>query len=183
MRVKLRLYTRDLDLIALKYIRGFRMGEVARNALAEYVRTGTVCRCRVPVTEIVRELPAMSQVDISLPPERYQDVIDWLLQLRPYSRCAAVKTIIRAAIENPPLWAFGQEVTVLSPQKDGSSSTHVREPKMHDPALQQLPAIASTAILQEQKPAPRNEPPASYANDGGNDDELDLFDFDDFDNF
>ena len=182
MRIKLRLYSRDLDLIALKYTPEFRLGNAIRTALTEYVRDGAVSRIHVEMSEDLPELPSLDQIDISLANETYADVIAWLTGLKPGFRSVAVKTIIRSAIGNPILemYAADAQVRACSPPKSDTNVSHSPVQKLDEEVALQPTMVYATPNVTPKPPTMKSE--ATYETSQPDDEELDLFEFDAFDN-
>lgn len=106
MRIRLRLYSGDLDLIALKYNRNFNLSSAIKRALLEYVTLKECSRIQVPPDTLEPITLSVEQLDISLNDERYADVITWLRSIHKGMRSYAVKSILRSAIANPCLDLF-----------------------------------------------------------------------------
>lgn len=196
MRIKLRLYTRDLDLIALKYIPGFRLGAMIRTALIEYVETGAVGRILLPTANLDIPLPQYDQINVSITGPSQQKVIDWLMNMKPGFRSIAVKTIVRSAIGNPILDMLSYEgCKILLPFTTKGdtimSQDEPESPLSHDSTYtsEQENKTTPSASIQTGISKTSSTDTGSTTDDNrgkyntSDDDELDLFDFDDFDNF
>lgn len=192
MRIKLRLYTRDLDLIALKYIPDFRLGAAIRTALTEYVETGAVSRISVPAAQPKLPLPQFDQIDISIAKPSQQKVVDWLLSLKQGYRSVAIKTVVRAAIASPILYMYNINNDSMLLPTDAKNAAHyaVASTSPNDPGIAKSETQSPPELVENDDykwKLELSEQASSMSNTtcnspGDEEDELDLFDFDDFDN-
>lgn len=181
MRIKLRLYSRDLDLIALKHVPNFRLGKAIRTALVEYVETGMVNRIFVELPTTFPTLPVNDQIDISFTGEEQERVAEWIKNLKPGLRSFAVKTVIRAAIGNPILAMYAMDETIaLQPaeKSDSNVSQNSVQSKIVSTPNTETPVDnrGKDGLANEKSEEPIETDPSD------SDEELDLFEFDDFDN-
>lgn len=105
MRIKLRLYPRDLDLITLRQNKSFNFTKALRNALVEYVKNGYCERIFLPniqASVVLRN----EVVDCQINEDEYPDLVTWINSMAPGMRSAAIKTVFRSAIATPQLYAF-----------------------------------------------------------------------------
>ena len=181
MRIKLRLYSRDLDLIALKHVPNFRLGKAIRAALVEYVETGMVNRIFVELPATFPTLPLNDQIDISFTGEEQEKVAEWIKNLKPGLRSFAVKTVIRAAIGNPILAMYAMDETIsLQPVEKSDSNVSQNRTQGNNVAAHSTETpvdVRGETGLANMK---SKEPIEADPDDG--DEDLDLFEFDDFDN-
>ena len=181
MRIKLRLYARDLDLIALKYTPNFRLGNAIRTALLDYVKTGKVNQIYVEAPAVLPELPQCDQIDICITGEAQEDVVSWIMSLKPVFRSVAVKSVIRAAMGNPILAMYAVDSSIPLRPLDNCDTyvTHnvgaPSEPANKQPPQKLVERNKSDPIIEELKASNDASPVCS-------DEELDLFEFDAFDN-
>ncbi len=149
MRQKIRLYAKDLDLLTLKQLPGFRIGTAVRKALYEYVEYGKCERLhinygsRIPI-EIKRDA-----FDISFDGEKYQNVSKWLESIRPGMRSAAVKTVFRSAIENPVLFAFACDSTIIIKDAELAAAAKRDEEKIAVQTVEKVATSPNNTVLQQ----------------------------------
>ena len=171
MRLKLRLYARDLDLIALKHIEGFKFTNALRAALVSYVETGECERIYPPPrnTEEKIDLRAAEQINISLNEEKHAAVIEWLLSLRPGMRSTAIKTVFRSAIACPELSYFRSDSSIiLEREESGAATAHIAK------------QTAETSTKTDQPADDTPKPSAADKAPGKTMDETELDLFEDF---
>lgn len=113
MRIKLRLYPRDLDLLVLKQMSDFGLGDVIRQALYEYVEFGECKRIHVNFDPETPVTLCHDQINVSLTKDKYQKVAEWLTSIRPGLRNCAIKAIIRSAIATPALFIFAENSNLI----------------------------------------------------------------------
>lgn len=102
IKVRLRLYAKDIDLIAIKQNPAIQFGDLFRTALSEFVAFGYCNKVNIPrlTKSVVYE---KIQTDITIFDE---NVIKWLSNVPSGLRCTVVKIILRNAINNPDLTLF-----------------------------------------------------------------------------
>jgi hypothetical protein len=156
-------------------------GAAVRNALLDFVEHGECSRIHVPPSStpiIIRN----EQIDISLTKAKYQPVVDWLLSLRPGVRNAAVKVVLRSAIANPVMCAFGTDNFIVEePPAEAKKPSVVHAPTAANTteSNHNIPARETSYAV----PASRiNEPQVCIGTDATDDDDFDLIGFDAFDN-
>ena len=185
MRIKLRLYTRDLDLLSAKQIMDNEFGAAVRKALLEYAERGECSRIYIPSTDKPIVLKN-EQVDISLNRSKYQPVVDWLLSFRPGVRNAAVKVVLRSAIANPALFAFRIDGAVI---EEPTTTRNEENERKSIPQNNGLPYTSLSSAEPNNVPAgsqiPQVNEPHSQVTSviaDEDDDDFDLIGFDAFDN-
>lgn len=186
MRIKLRLYTRDLDLLSAKQIMDNEFGAAVRKALLEYAEHGECSRIYIPSADkpiILRN----EQVDISLTRAKYQPVVDWLISLRPGVRNAAVKVVLRSAIANPALSAFRIDGAVIEDPVIRKNETTENNSTSQNSGLPHaiLPSSATEPFAPATSHIPQVNEPQSQVTSviaDEDDDDFDLIGFDAFDN-
>lgn len=102
IKVRLRLYARDIDLIAAKQNSSIQFGDLFRNALSEYVSYGYCSKVNIPKSQKSIRYEK-TQTDITI---FDKEVIEWLSRIPSGFRCTVVKIILRSAINNPDLSLF-----------------------------------------------------------------------------
>lgn len=177
MRIKLRLYTRDMDLIALKHIPGVKLGSIIRVALLEYVDSGKVTPICVPIPSALPQLPQSDQIDVSFTGNDQKRVVEWINRLKPGYRSFAVKAVVRAAISNPILEMYALDSELLVKQE-----TETPEAACAHTPLQQTPAYSRYPQGSESSPSQKKSKVEFTTNQNDCDEDLDLFEFDAFDN-
>lgn len=123
MRIRLRLYARDLDLIALKHNPNFDFKNTLKTALQQYVTTGYCCKVTVPPPDNnYSNIVLQSEIcDITINENVYSEVVEWINNLRTGMRGVAIKAVLRAAIENPDLQLFMENSNLIVPQKEDNN--------------------------------------------------------------
>lgn len=144
MRIKLRLYPRDLDLLTLKQNPSFNLGAAIRQALYEYVQYGECSRIHVVYDPTQSISLDHDQVNISLTKEKYQDVVAWLSGIRPGLRNCAVKAIIRSAIANPVLFAFAENSNLIMNDEKMAAAVRSEKPAKKNQTTEKVPSPAET---------------------------------------
>lgn len=174
MRVKLRLYIRDLDLLALKHNPGFNLGSAIRQALWEYVEYGECSRIRVPHAPPNAVVLKNDQIDISFNKDKYQKVVEWILSIRPRMRNSAIKAVVRSAIANPDIGPFLTGSAIIIPEKTEKAMAAAMPP------TESGSENTSTTVSKPQTASnpSKNETPNANSGDGT----IDCWEFD-FDNF
>lgn len=140
MRIKLRLYPRDLDLLTLKQNPSFNLGAAIRQALYEYVQYGECSRIRVVYDPTQSISLDHDQVNVSLTKDKYQDVVAWLSSIRPGLRNCAVKAIIRSAIANPVLFAFTENSNLIMNDEKMAAAVRSERPVKKDQVIEKNPS-------------------------------------------
>lgn len=152
MRIKLRLYLRDLDLLVLKQYKGFNFGSAIREALYEFVTFGECSRIQVPPSATEPIILKPDQVDISFTKEKYSDVVEWLMGIKPGMRNIAIKSVFRSAIRNPAVWAFACNSNTIIPEDVEKKLVQIAEvAKNEEPiAHTSVPDLPPVSILNEE---------------------------------
>lgn len=169
MRIKLRLYPRDLDLLTLKQTHTFNFSAVIKRALSEYVEDGECTRIYVPHVPNQEIVLKNDSVDITFSEDMYHEVIAWLLSIRPGMRNTAVKTVVRSAIANPVLSAYKIDSNLVVKDKDAKAYIEDKNK-------------GKTAAKVEHEPTTTKQQPEPHAHfenhvEIGADDDFDIFDF------
>lgn len=184
MRIKLRLYLRDLDLIILKQHKHFNLNTSIRQALCDYVRNGSCDRVFVPDIGDQQFVLKNEQTDITFNNEQHQDVIEWILSIRPGMRSSAIKTVIRSAIANPVISPFmsNSDLVMLENTEghDKTKSASNRPPERESATSTVVQFVPTAETKSTPTPSPWDKQ-HNHANTG-DDDEIDLLEID-FENY
>lgn len=169
MRIKLRLYPRDLDLLTLKQTHTFNFSSVIKQSLYEYVVDGECERIYVPHIPNQEIVLKNDQVDITFSEDMYHEVIEWLLSIRPGMRNSAVKAVIRSAIANPVLSAYMINSNLVVKDKDAKAYIEDKNKGKNTAKVEHEPAPAkqnnaTQTFFEENKQAE-------------DEDDFDIFDF------
>lgn len=148
MRIKLRLYARDLDLIALKYNHCFHFNKALRTALVEFVRNQKCTRISVPVVVLPEIILQEECVNISLDEKQHADVIAWLNGIRNGMRSYAIKAVFRSAIENPILDLFNAE-SVLVIDKAPITTTPTQTDKTVKDSPEKSDVVTPQSVVEQ----------------------------------
>ena len=175
MRIKLRLYLRDLDLLALKQHPAIRIQRLIRQALMDYVTNGECARIRVPPGAPTQIVAKNDSINITLNREKHEPVIQWLLGLRPGMRNSAIKTVFRSAIANPDLSAFALNSDLIVPEHARQALNGVPEQKSEPAAPQPSaePTFSRSPFDAPAQPIPQSQQQSQF-----DDEEFDLFELD-----
>lgn len=174
MRIKLRLYPRDLDLLTLKQTCGFNLGAVTRQAVYEYVKHGECSRIYIPVYANQEVVLKNDQIDITFAEGKYDSVIEWLSNIRPGMRNSAVKAIVRSAIANPILTAYMNNSNLII--SDKQVQAYISEKTETAVPSQSRAKGMDTASMDNGK-HDRNDGYTHNQSAAQNDDDFDIFDF------
>ena len=104
MRIKLRLYQRDLDLLTIKHNPLISLSDIVIKSLYTFVETGECARISIPRFESTATLHISEKAEecnITINEEKYPKIIEYLYSLRDGMRNNAIKVIVRASITNP----------------------------------------------------------------------------------
>ena len=105
MRIKLRLYAKDLDLIAFSEV--YDIGDCIRTALYEYVTHGhCLTRFSYPKYDKTIVYSGEKTINVTLNDNKYNEVIKWLKSIHIGLCSSAVKIVLRSAIETPNMTYF-----------------------------------------------------------------------------
>ena len=141
---------KDWDLLALHRNPDFELSWAFRQALKGYVKGRPV---KIPLPDPVPDLTFQSgkkaQVSVSLNPETDQDAIDWISHIKKGFRGAAMRNILRNALEEPCLVGF---------MADASELTQPAAPK-----LQKNKPAAKKQNKPKQQPQQNNPHPTKSA--------------------
>ena len=149
MKIKLRLYPRDLDLIALKHNPNFSFNKVVRMALHQYVTTGHCQKVEVPICERQQYTLQGEECNITFNDEVFSEVVNWVNSIRPGMKSAAIKVVIRAAIANPDLELFGLDSDLIIPEKKGVNLEKFKEkPRADNKSVVNAPETPKSPIKE-----------------------------------
>ena len=103
MRLKIRLYPKDIDLIAIRGNPNVKIESIIQTVLSEYVANGICTKIHIPQCDSPVVFIGCPQLGITIHDE---SVIAWIKSLPAGERCNIVKTVIRTAIDNLPVHLY-----------------------------------------------------------------------------
>lgn len=138
MRLKIRLYPKDIDLIAIRGNPNIKIESIIQTVLSEYVASGINTKIHIPPCDSQVVYIGCPQLGITIHDE---SVIAWIKSLPAGERCNIVKTVIRTAIENLPVHLF----------KDEQLLQYVTEHYKSQPNTNRVKAIRPTTTSEQSE--------------------------------